>query len=37
MFFYPKQYPSLDEKFQQKGGANLNQWMKMVKGHNGLS
>jgi len=37
MSFYPKQDPSLDESHWQKGGGHLSQWMKMVKGCNGLN
>jgi hypothetical protein len=37
MFFYPKQDSSLDESHQQKREVNLNQWIKMEKGYNGLS
>jgi hypothetical protein len=37
MFFYPKQDPFLDENHQQKREVNLNQWIKMAKGYNGLN
>jgi hypothetical protein len=33
--FYPKQDSYLDENNWQKRKINLNQWMKIAKGHNG--